>query len=102
MKVPLKEIMKYPTCDKSRDELIAIFNSMKTSNKEDRFHYIKCWNGTQEEEPIVLTAGLVAQPSDTLPSHDAPDGKVALAARSELKEAVEDGSDVSDRLGSAQ
>ena len=102
MRIPLKEIMKFPTCDKSRDELIAIFNSMKTSSKEDRFHYIKCWNGTQEEEPLILTAGLVAQPSDTPPSHDATDGKVALAACHELQESVKDGSDVSDSLGVAK
>jgi len=94
--------MRFPTCDKSRDELIAIFNSMKTSSKDDRFHFIKCWNGTHEEEPIVLTAGLMAQPSDTTASHDASDSEVALAARSELKETVQDGSDVSDGLSSAK
>ena len=94
--------MRFPTCDKSRDELIAIFNSMKTSSKDDRFHFIKCWNGTHEEEPIVLTAGLMAQPSEASASHDASDSEVALAARSELKETVQDGSDVSDGLSSAK
>jgi len=88
MKTPLKEIMTYPTCDKSRDELIAIFNSMKTSSNDDRFHYIRCWNGTLEEEPIILTAGLVA--AEEPASHNPSDAKVALPASSELKEAVKD------------
>jgi len=81
--------MKYPTCDKSRDELIAIFNSLKTSSNDDRFHYIRCWNGTLEEEPIVLTAGLRAEESAPL-SDDSSDTKVSLPASSELKEAVQD------------
>lgn len=94
--------MRFPTCDKSRDELIAIFNSMKTSSKDDRFHFIKCWNGTHEEEPIVLTAGLMAQPSEASASHDASDSEVALAACGKLEKTVQNGSDVSDRLSSAQ
>jgi len=87
MKTPLKEILKYPTCDKSRDELIAIFNSLKTSTNNDRFHYIRCWNGTLEEEPIVLTAGLVANEPAPL-ANNPSDTEVALPASSELKEAV--------------
>lgn len=89
MKTPLKEIIKYPTCDKSRDELIAIFNSMKTSSNNDRFHYIRCWNGTLEEEPVNLTEGLVANEPVALADYSA-DTKVLLAASSELKEAVKD------------
>lgn len=99
MKVSLKEVMKYSMCDKSRDELIAIFNSMKTSSKEDRFHYIKCWNGEQEEEPIVLTKGLM---TETPTTHDTANGEVSLAACNELKEAIEDRPDVSDSLSGSQ
>ena len=88
MKTPLKEIIKYPTCDKSRDELITIFNSLKTSSNNDRFHYIRCWNGTLEEEPVVLTAGLVV--AEEPASHNPSDAEVLLATSSELKEAVKD------------
>lgn len=87
MKTPLKEIMTYPTCNKSRDELIAIFNSLKTSSNNDRFHFIRCWNGTLEEEPVNLAEGLV--PNEPAPlADDASDAKVALPASSELKKAV--------------
>lgn len=89
MKTPLKEIMKYPTCDKSRDELIAIFNSLKTSSNNDRFHYIRCWNGTLEEEPVILTEGLVANEPVALADNPS-DAEVLLTASSELKEAVKD------------
>lgn len=89
MKTALKEIMKYPTCDKSRDELIAIFNSLRTSSNSDRFHFIRCWNGTLEEEPVNLAEGLVAE--ESVPLSDNPsDAKVALPASGELKEAVKD------------
>ena len=89
MKTPIKEMMKYPTCDKSRDELIAIFNSLKTSSNNDRFHYIRCWNGTLEEEPVNLAEGLRAD--EPAPLGDNPsNAEVALPASSELKEAVKD------------
>lgn len=89
MKTPIKEMIKYPTCDKSRDELISIFNSLKTSSNNDRFHYIRCWNGTLEEEPVNLTVGLRADESAPL-SDDPANAEVALPAGSELKEAVKD------------
>jgi len=79
--------MKYPTCDKSRDELIAIFNSLRTSSNNDRFHFIRCWNGTLEEEPVNLAEGLRANESAPL-ADNPPDAEVALPASSELKEAV--------------
>ena len=89
MKTPLKEMIQYKTCDKSRDELIAIFNSLKTSSNNDRFHYIRCWNGTLEEEPVNLAEGLVAE--ESVPLSDNPsDTKVLLPASSELKETIKD------------
>lgn len=88
MKTPLKEMMQYPTTDKGRDELIAIFNSLRTSSNSDRFHFIRCWNGTLEEEPINLTAGLVV--AEEPAPHNPSDAEVALPASSELKEAVKD------------
>jgi len=87
MKTPIKEIMKYPTCDRSRDELIAIFNSLRTSSNNDRFHFIRCWNGTLEEEPVNLAEGLRANESAPL-GDNPPDAEVLLPASSELKEAV--------------
>lgn len=98
MKTPLKEMMQYHTTDKGRDELIAIFNSLKTSSNNDRFQFIRCWNGTVEEEPIVLTAGLVVAEEPVALADNPSDTKVLLAASSELKEAVQDGAKVSDGL----
>ena len=99
MKVPLKEIMVYSTCDKSRSELIAVFNSMKTSSKDDRFHYIKCWNGTQEEEPIDLKKGIMTELSST---NNTSNTEVSLAASSELKETVENGANIRNSLSGSQ
>lgn len=92
MRGVISNILKYDTCDKSRDELVRLFNSLKTSSQSDRFDYIRVWNGTQEVEPVVLTAGL-AQEADTT-----SDAKVALAASDELKEAVQDGTNVRNGL----
>jgi len=88
----IANILKYDTCDKSRDELVRLFNSLKTSSQSDRFDYIRVWNGTQEVEPVVLSAGL-AQKADTT-----SDTKVLLATGSELKEAVQDGTNVRNGL----
>lgn len=90
MKTPLKEMMQYPRCDKTRDELISIFNSLKTSSNNDRFHYIRTWNGTLEEEPINLTAGLVAAEQPVALADDTPNAEVLLPASSELNETVND------------
>jgi len=92
MRGTITNILKYDTCDKSRDELILLFNSLKTSSQSDRFDYIRVWNGTQEVEPVVLSTGLAKQ-SDT-----ATDTKVLLTTGSELKEAVQDGTNVRNGL----
>ena len=81
-------ILKYKDCDASREELTRMFNSMKSTTKEpDRFHYIRCWNGTNEVDPIVLTAGLVSE--ETAPN-DTTCSEVFLPASSELKETIKD------------
>jgi len=86
MKGTLVNILKYRDCDKSREELIEMFNGMKTTSKEpDRFHYIRCWNGALEIDPVVLTAGLVQVPADQSTPNDASGGEVLPATGSQLQ-----------------
>jgi hypothetical protein len=90
MRGALVNILKYHECDRSRDELVAMFNRMKTTSKEpDRFHYIRCWNGTNEVEPVVLTSGLVEMPTNETATNDTARVEVLLPASSQLKESVE-------------
>lgn len=87
-----KNIIAYPAVETDRDKLIAMFESMKTSSKDDRFQYIRQWHGTDEVEPIDLTAGLANQADTTT------DTKVTLPAGNQLQEPVNNGSNVGNGL----
>jgi adenylate cyclase len=90
MKGALVNILKYHECPASRDELVAMFNRMKTSsNEHDRFHYIRCWNGTNEMDPINLTEGIVTVPSEESTTNDTSSVKVLLPASGELQQPIE-------------
>lgn len=85
MKGALVNILNYHTCDRSRDELVALFNRMKCTTKEpDRFHYIRCWNGTNEVEPVVLTEGLKAPAVEETVADSTANTEVATASSRKL------------------
>ena len=94
MSKALKNIIAYPALDADRDKLIMMFETMKTTSKTDRFQYIRQWHGTEEVQPIDLTSGLVVDEK----ADSSPDTEVLLAPANELKETVENGSDVRDGL----
>ena len=90
-----QNLIAYRTVQADRDKLIAIFEAMKTSStKTDRFQYIRQWHGTDETEPIDLTAGLVAHQKTNTSS----DAEMLLTARGQLEETVKDGAKVRDGL----
>ena len=88
-----KQIGTFPAMEANREKLVAMFESMKTSTKTDRFQYIRQWYGTDEVQPVDLTAGLAHQKTDT-----STNTEVLLAASSELKETIKDGAKVRDGL----
>jgi len=79
-----KQIGTFPAMEANRDKLVAMFESMKTTSKTDRFQYIRQWYGTDEVQPIDLTAGLAHKETD--PSSDT---KVLLAPCDKLEEPVD-------------
>ena len=89
-----KQIGTFPAMEANREKLVAMFESMKTSSTSDRFQYIRQWNGTDELQPVDLTAGLVAHQKTNTSS----DAEVLLSASGQLEETIKDGSKVRDGL----
>ena len=89
-----KQIGTFPAMEANREKLVAMFESMKTSTKTDRFQYIRQWYGTDEVQPVDLTAGLVAHQKTNTSS----DAEMLLTARGQLEETVKDGAKVRDGL----
>lgn len=90
MKGHLVNILEYRTCSKSREELWDMFSKMKTGSTEpDRFHYVRCWHGTNELPPVVLTDGLVAiAPKETI-TDSTTDTEVVATACGQLEESIQ-------------
>ena len=80
-----KQIGTFPAMEANREKLVAMFESMKTSSTSDRFQYIRQWNGTDELQPVDLTAGLVAHQKTNTSS----DAEMLLTARNELQQPID-------------